>query len=203
MRRVLPCLMLIAATIQLSAQEDDWSKNNQFTAYGEFLFWKRSLGPHGKVLAGNNDTGHRALSAMMVSKKFDYAPGYAVGLLYQPSERRIFDVRFEMFETWNAHRTAADTGALYYPFQEHAFLNPNTDWIDADQAQGKWSSKLYSAEVGYYHYIGPRRENYFAFAWQVVPRFIYIPEKFNLSYTKSGSISNYKLSSANHLWGSN
>ena len=201
MRRVLPSLLIIAATTYLSAQEDDWSMNNKFNAYAEFLFWKRNLAPHGKVLAGNSVREHRELSAMMVSKKFDYAPGLGLGLMYQPSERKIFDFRFTMFETWNAHRTAAKTGELYYPFTMYEFLGGNTDWVNADQAQGKWNSKFYSAEVGYYHYLGPRRDNYFAFAWQVVPRYIYIPEKFKLSYTKEGSISNYKLNSSNHLWG--
>ncbi len=198
----------ILSTFSLVADDDDYSRNNQFGILAEAVFLKRTKGQN-ETLAVDSSLvdpdvagSGKVLDSDSLISRFSYEPGFRVGLSYIYDRKSSFESNFMLINEWKSQKTAAGDGTLYFPFRETYYTN---DYVDADVATAKYSSRLYSTEYNYWRGITPRYENYFGFSFIVGLRYIDLREHFNLAYTKTVDemlqTSNYKIGTKNRMIG--
>ena len=197
MKAKYPFLVLLsvcALTGSVHSSHDDWSLNNHFTVYGDYLYMKRTTLNDKKIVQGVG----KHLGTKSVLDRFGYEPGYRVGLLYHSSQCNSFEGTYFHVGEWQATHHIKGASNLYVPFTT---LNLSSDYYNASLAREEYKSRYDSAEVNWWHHFMPRRVNYFAFSTILGLRYLQLDEDFHLSMTRGSNKSTYVIDADNRLYG--
>jgi hypothetical protein len=205
--------LFVCLTGGLFAQ-DDWSKNNHFTIFGEFVFLQRTgLESTSIVLDSNKDISQQTminssgnevccnadgvccnpnftvLKTGKLVKCFNFEPGYRVGVSY------LFD-REACCAPYYASLTLSYMSVQQWQGEKSRYgidslsfpfedLNTFSDYYGADKAVGKYTSKFDDLEFNYTGYVTPPREDFFSFSGIIGFRYIYLKEFFEAAFSKN------------------
>jgi hypothetical protein len=186
------------------AAHDDWSLNNHFGLYGEFVYMRRAkLHSHTFVdqvipLSPQNVIVKKRLNTDNLMRLFKYRPGYRLGATYTPNKKRSFDLSYLQVGEWKGRRAARGAGELKFPFDRDTYTH---DFVHADRAVGRYHSNFDNWELNYWGHLTPRRADYFSVSGIVGLRFIDLRESFKAAFTRDGQTSDYNIGTKNHLYG--
>lgn len=197
MKAKYPFLVLLGACALMGpvhSSHDDWSLNNRFTVYGDFLRMKRTTLNDKHIVLGS---GHH-LGTKDVLDRLGYQSGYRLGMFYHSSPGNSFEGSYFHIGEWEATSHITGAANLYAPFTT---LNLSSDYYNASLAREEYKSRYDSAELNWWHHFMPRRVNYFAFSTIVGLRYLQLDEDFHLAMTRGSNKSTYVIDADNRLYG--
>ena len=197
MKAKYPFLVLLSACVltgSAHASCDDWSLNNHFTVYGDYLRIKRTTLNDKHIVRGG---GHH-IGTKNVLDRLGYESGYRLGLQYHFSQENSLEGTYSHMGEWQATHYIRGSSNLYVPFTN---LNQSSDYYNASLAREEYKSRYDSAELSWWHHFMPRRANYFAFSSILGARYLQLDEDFHLAMTKGSNKSTYVIDSDNRLYG--
>lgn len=206
--RLLPFGLLIGASSLFGG--DDWSMNNHFTVYGDFIYMQRE-DLHNKTMIRerhfNRDSKQfytkPALRSRDLLHKFDWEPGFRVGATFMERTWSV-DGSYLFINGWHAKTKIEDDHAgLSYPFKQNASTKVREAFSHADQGTGKYKSQFWTAELNYWRHVTPRRMDYFSFSWIAGVRYVQLDEDTSVTLKKrrENAWSRYHIESRNFLPG--
>jgi hypothetical protein len=203
-------LSMISLTPLLHAAEDDWSLNNSFAVWGEYIHFRRALGNKQNfmvdTLNGTLDTCSVChptdpCKAKDVIKKFKFEPGFRVGAAYM-SRHTTVEATYMLIREWEGHCAHSSPGGMF--FSEHNPLVLN-DYASADHASVGYTSHFENAEANYFRHVSPRRENYVSCSWLLGLRYVHLWEGLDIAFTTYAtdtdpqSTSHYEVHANNYF----
>lgn len=211
MKTKYPFLVLFSSLTlfgAVHAAQDDWSLNNHFTIYGDYLYMKRTtidnkhivFGPrvqsteHGSSVQGKR----KNLGTKRPLDRFDFEPGYRVGLFYHMNCRNSFEVTYSHLSEWEGGAHMLGNSNLYVPFTT---IDLNSDYYNASKAREEYTSRLSSASLNWWYHFTPRRVNFFSLSSILGVRYLQLDESFHLAMTKLSNRSTYSIDTENRLLG--
>jgi len=195
---------IISFTTVLSAGEDDWSLNNSFAVWGEYIHFRRtSTHSNNLIIDRINGTLNRCSVCKFndlchtkdVVKKFKFEPGFRVGAAYMTRHWTLEGTYLWVHE-WEGHCSASLAGGLFFSDHHPFILN---DYANADHAEAQYESRFQNAEINYFRHVSPRKEDYVSCSWLLGLRYVYLSENIDIAYTKGDSTSDYKIAAKNYM----
>ncbi len=168
--------------------------NNSWTATGDFLYIKRTSLNNKTIVRGPD----QRLGTKQALDRFDFEPGYRIGLQYHLNVCNTFEASFSHITEWSADHEIKGSGNLYVPFYS---LSTGSDYYNASLAREVYTSEFDSGEINWWYHFTPRRVNYFSLSSILGLRALRVDEHFTLAMTKGANTSHYKVSTENSLWG--
>lgn len=141
-----------------------------------------------------------------VMKKFDYEPGYRVGINIMPTRGQSIELSYMTVQEWEgkARRSGGfnddlcECCTLSFPFCD---LNCFHDFKQAECVEGIYKSNFHTWELNYWDHFTPRRCDYFSISGIIGLRYIFLGEQFDLAFTRDPNTSNYDAKTRNRLLG--
>jgi len=140
----------------------------------------------------------KVMSTEDLVDRMNWESAIRAGLTYHRNDKTSLEALYTYFFPWKGTKTVTADGSLQFPFIDPVF---SEDYTGADKARAEYESWLQNAELNYWGHLTPSRANYFAFAWILGFRFLYLKEDFDLKFSKVGSSSLYAIETKNLLYG--
>lgn len=185
---------LFLTTLPLAA-DDLWCLNYSFNIWADYGYLRRSeIKEKTLVLDGTK----KVLTTDDLEDKLGWESAIRGGISYIGNENAYLEAFYTYFYPWESEKTLIGNGTLSAPFSDPFLV---LDYIDADKVTAKYTSQLQNAELNYWIVVTPRRVCYFAFAWNIGFRFIYLKENFSLEFVNDTFISDTNIKTLNLLYG--
>jgi len=204
MRRYL--VSAISLLTSLHAGKKDYDLNSAFSVWGEYVHMRRSETNTQQLIIDmtsktsdtcGNCNPDKLCRTRQVVKKFDFEPGFRVGAEYV-THRTRWELTYLWIHEWHGDCSASKQGALFFSERNPYYLN---NFSDADHGQVDYTSQFQNAELNFFRYATPPRQDYFSGCWLIGLRYVHLLEKFDIAFTKSGSRSSYDVATKNRLAG--
>jgi len=189
----LALLLLSSASLQARGY---WCYDPYLALWGEYGYQRRQEGPE-KTVVVNTDSGKKVLKTQDLTKRFGWGHAFRAGAS-TGTDLGELEAQYTYYLPWSDRQTVYGNGSLSAPFQDPLFT---FDYVNADSASAKYKSWLQGGEVNFWYHITPPRCDYFSFSWDFGLRFVYLREKFNLSFTREDDTSDYDITTKNLLYG--
>lgn len=197
MKKTFFLLSLFA--LPLLAEEDDWTLNNAFTLYGDFVYFKREQSHKHKLVIDSSATNCNcrfpSCNSEGLAHHFDFEPGFKVGATYM-THHTVWDVSYLWIKPWETHCSKTAPGALIFSVKNPGITH---DFDNADKGSADYDSQFQNTELNFLRYVKLRRGNIFSSAWMLGLRYMNLKEALEVSFVKSGSKSSYKVHTTNHI----
>lgn len=197
-------LSIISFTAVVGAGEDDWSLNNRFAMWGEYVYFRRSSVNNNKLIVDLlNGTLNSCeicefndlCNTRDVVKKFNFESGFRVGAGYT-TRRWSLEGTYLWVHEWQGRCSASLEGGLFFSESHPFVLN---DYANADHAETEYKSRFENTEINYFRHVTPRKENYISCSWLLGLRYLYLSESLDIAYTKGDSTSHYEIRANNYM----
>lgn len=202
--------MTFFASLPLFAKVEDWSMNNRWFLYGDFVYMRMEGGTNhtlvldqkSKELTSGCCPDHEVLDVHDLDPGFK--PGWRVGASVMTSKRTTYEASYMHINHWHRVETAHADRSLSFPFTHERYTR---DFKRASQAKGIIKSHFRTAEANLWRHLTPRRENFFSGSVIFGLRYMVLDENFNIIFhrrlkkTKISEKSNYTIDVNNHLYG--
>lgn len=210
MRKILLGLVVLGPLASLQADEEEWEVG------ADYLLMRRTKVFHHRLVQQSTTKiipldptplpltpvgpriGKERLDTGNLLNDFDWSSGVRGFFTYNPNECSSFELTYTYFTPWHGSEKVKGHEDLFFPFDHPAFA---LDFINADEAKGKYRSEWMDAEINYWWHVTPRYINAFSFAWIFSGRWIYLRENFSLSFTRPPNTSDYRTRTTNRLFG--
>ncbi|MES2344779.1 MAG: BBP7 family outer membrane beta-barrel protein [Chlamydiota bacterium] len=205
--RILPLGLLLSA--QLLAG-DDWSLNNHWSFYGDFVYMERTE-LHSKTIVrekhfsstSNSFYTKPELNTGHLMHNFDWEPGFRAGIIFM-QRRYSLEGSFLFLNEWHSKsKVKGVSEKLSYPFKKDSNPQVQLAFSLADRAWGEYKSQFWTADLNYWRHVTPRRMDYFSFSWLAGLRYVQLDEKSEVHFKKrlSREKSEYSIETKNYLPG--
>lgn len=136
------------------------------------------------------------LDTQDVAKHFDFEPGFRAALLYSMDIRNTLEAVYLWVRPWHADRKVNSDQGLFFPFNisEYAF-----DYFQASNANAKYHSRFWDAELNYWRHFSPRYVDYFSLSGVLGLRYFHLNEGFKLTFVKPPDRSHYSIHTHNDI----
>jgi hypothetical protein len=189
-----------ALTGALSAH-DDWSLNNHWNVTLDFVYMRRTEVHDQRIVEKNTPSFATATTLIEVDdlvRRFDFQPGYSVAMMVTPSKRRSFEAAYLYLPKWQDRRVKHGQSDLSFTFKDMSYTH---DFVFADRAEAKYTTRIDTAEANYWYHVTPRRVDYFSVSGILGLRYADLRELFEVQFTRGTNRSDYNIHTKNHLYG--
>jgi hypothetical protein len=205
--KIIPLGLFLTASLYAA---DDWSLNNHWTFYGDFVYMERGE-LHGKTLVRekkysetfDNFYTEPKLGTRNLLHAFDWEPGFRVGAIYK-QRRCSIEGSYLFLNEWHSKiKVSGHPLKLSYPFKKDGNPAMLLAFSLADEAWGEYKSQFWTADLNYWRHVTPRRVDYFSFSWLAGVRYVQLDEKSHVTFKKIllDQKSIYAIESRNYLPG--
>lgn len=195
MRRWMPLAALCLSTATLYA-EDYWCLNNHISLRADYLYWRRQEVRDLPLVKNlNNKT---LLNTEDLEKRLGWESGVLGRLTLFGGECGSVEFLYTYMWPWEGTSTVKGNGNLQFPFHQPS---QDIDYHLANLVQARYKTWFQNGEFTYWYHVTPQRVNYFSFSWDIGLRFIYLPEKFDMGFTRQTNFSTYSIDTYNTLYG--
>lgn len=207
----------------LFAASDDWSMNNHWTFYGDWVWMgRKSKMLHDKTIIRKSDF-HDERSEMTPKERSEASTEVKLGtehLLNKMGQERGFRVgavylqcrwsiegSYMWINEWKAKSDVYGDRDLSYPFKKSNDYELRHAFFGADSAYGTYKSQFWTADLNYWRHVTPRRMDYFSFSWIAGARYVVLDEKTEAVFKKHEHHDHperrsvYAIETKNHLLG--
>jgi hypothetical protein len=190
-------------SLPLCAARENWGEDDAIAIWGDVAFFRRAEGNNHRLIidegTGKLNSSGCCSSSACESRKllhdFHYEPGFKVGIAYM-TPHSILEATYLWIRQWESACHKSDPGEIFFSEKNPDITN---DFSGADSASAHYLCQFQNAEVNYFWYNKPRRENWFAAAWIVGVRYIFFSDILNISFQNGSDQSSYNIHVKNHI----
>ena len=181
------------------------SLNDHWNVNGEFVYMRRQhssskpiVNDTAKVRACGSCSDYTVLKTNALINDQWFEPGYRVGVTYRPNARGSLEANFLWLAEWEGEKKKEGDGTLYFGFKDSDY---DGDYIDADEAKGKYDTQFWTGEANYWCHWTPRFVDFFSLSGIFGVRYFHFNEGLDITYVKSSDKSHYTIHTKNDAYG--
>ena len=161
--------------------------------YGEYIYLKRN--DIEKTTLVKNTTNQT--SALSNVRKFDFKPGYRVGVIYTADCTNSLEFNYLHINSWCFNKKSIPGNQnLLIPLKQNAASFPAADLV-----REKYRVAFCAGEANYWYYLTPRAQNYFSFATLFGFHYFRLEEKLKLLSITNAIVNPYFVNMRNDMFG--
>ncbi len=188
----------------LLAQERVWGSTDSFSFWGDIAFFRRSEGSrHWLIIDSSQGTLNscggcifKHCSSETLVKRFNYEPGFEVGVAYATC-RTILEALYLEVREWKSRCFKKSTGLI--SFSGEGRLGLPQGFFNADQGGAQYKEHFQNGELNYYQFFDQRQGNPFSVAWLVGGRYMGLRDRLSVEFYKNLVLSRYSVDTKNRI----
>lgn len=186
--------------------KEHYDLDRTFSIWGEYVQMRRSETNNTNLIldttSQSRDTcgtchPHTLCKTRQLVSKFDFEPGYRVGMEYMTHKTR-WEATYLWLHEWQGKCSRSQQDALFFSENNPYYIY---DFYNADHASADYISRFQNGELNFFRYATPPHRNFFSGCWMLGLRSAYLVEKLDINFTKEGSTSSYDIETKNLLDG--
>jgi|GEM_PF-1373665 len=199
-KKILPFLGVLALPL---ISEGYLTPSPYLSLWGEGVFFRRSEGnahqlvmdrSRGVLDQCNRCNFNKGCSSQDLIKKFDYEPGYRVGISYITPYKSV-EAFYLWVQPWESRCSIRQPSLIFFS-KKNRF---SSGFSQADEGFSEYQCHFQNGELNYYGWFGPRTGNFFSFALLGGGRYISLKEALLIRFQKGPFISTYNIHTRNEI----
>jgi hypothetical protein len=204
-RKISPWALIACVCGCIPLTADHYRLNHHWDLVGDFLYMRRAQ-IQNKTLVKDADKkqcasqcpNYTVIDTSNLVNDFHFEPGYRVGLTYTADLVNGFEMNFLYLQPWHAKKRVTGDESLSYPFSHATYT---TDFYGASVAIAEYWSHFWDLEFNYWHFLSPRRVDYFSVSGLAGLRYFHWDEGFKLKMFNPPDHGHYDVSTENRIFG--
>jgi hypothetical protein len=172
--------------------------------YGEYIYFKRTEVDKIQLVESKTASDNTQLiedkpdrtTALSNERKFNWKPGYRVGLIYTANCTNSLEINYLHINPWCFERLISGSQDLLIPLRGNV-----VDFPVADIVMEKYRLAFCAGEANYWYYLTPRAQNYFSFAALFGFHYFRFEEKLQLTSIANTIVNPYFIHMRNDMFG--